>query len=328
MKVLYAIQGTGNGHLARATEIIPLLQQMTETDILVSGIQGDLKLPFEVKYRFYGMSFIFGQNGGVDIGKTIRKANLFKFINDVFKLPVHKYDLVISDFEPVSAWTCKLKNKKCIGLSHQNAVLHLKAPKPVKSDITGKFILKNYAPVSIKYGFHFNQLDNFNFTPVIRSDIRNATISINNHYTAYLPSFSNEEIEKILSTIPNINWEVFSKHNPVTYRKGNILFQPVSLEKFQQSFTSCTGVLCNAGFETPAEAIYMGKKLCVIPMKNQYEQDCNAAFLASLGVPVIDDFTVSGDRIKSWVENATPINVEYPDNTKEILEKVINQSKT
>jgi UDP:flavonoid glycosyltransferase YjiC (YdhE family) len=49
MKILYAVQGTGNGHLSRAMDIVPLLRKKAEVDVLVSGIQGDLKLPFEVK---------------------------------------------------------------------------------------------------------------------------------------------------------------------------------------------------------------------------------------------------------------------------------------
>jgi hypothetical protein len=35
-------------------------------------------------------------------------------------------------------------------------------------------------------------------------------------------------------------------------------------------------------FETPAEALFLGKKLLVIPMTGQYEQECNAAALAAL----------------------------------------------
>jgi len=36
MKVLYAIQGTGNGHLSRAEDIVPYLQKRCDVDILVS----------------------------------------------------------------------------------------------------------------------------------------------------------------------------------------------------------------------------------------------------------------------------------------------------
>ena len=78
MKILYAVQGTGNGHLSRAMEIIPVLQKKCDLDILVSGIQADLKLPQEVKYRMKGMSFIFGTKGGVDIIETTKKARLLQ----------------------------------------------------------------------------------------------------------------------------------------------------------------------------------------------------------------------------------------------------------
>ena len=59
MKILYAVQGTGNGHLCRAIDIIPHLREFGEVDVLVSGIQADIELPFEVKYRYHGLSFIF-----------------------------------------------------------------------------------------------------------------------------------------------------------------------------------------------------------------------------------------------------------------------------
>jgi predicted glycosyltransferase len=39
MKVLYAIQGTGNGHLSRAEDIVPQLRKRCQVDILVSGTQ-------------------------------------------------------------------------------------------------------------------------------------------------------------------------------------------------------------------------------------------------------------------------------------------------
>ena len=323
MKILYAIQGTGNGHLARATEIIPLLNKLGETDILVSGIQGDIRLPFPVKFQMYGFSFIFGKKGGVAVWKTICKARIFRLINDIRKIPVHHYDLVINDFEPVSAWACKLRKKPCIGLSHQNAVLHPHAPRPIKKDVLGELILKHYAPATISYGFHFKQLDEQNFTPVIRSSIRKAAVCNKGHYTVYLPAFSDSEIEKILSPHKSVQWEVFSKHCTKSYTKGSIQFNPVSLEGFNQSFVSCAGILCTAGFETPAEALFMGKKLCVIPMKNQYEQACNASMLAEMGVPVITKTSACHPILSNWLQSGQAIKISYPDNTQSILKQVI-----
>lgn len=321
MKILYAIQGTGNGHLARATEIVPLLGSLGETDVLISGSQSELQLPFEIKYRYYGLSFIFGKNGGVNKAQTLKKLRPVKFLTDLYRCPVENYDVVISDFEPVSAWACRLKGKKCIGLSHQNAVLHPNAPKPAKKNRLGKWILQNYAPAQQKYGFHFKRLDGLNFTPVIRPAIRNARPIKKGHYTVYLPAFSNKKIQKLLSFFPNTQWEVFSKHSKESYQSNNILFRPVSLDVFTKSFIQCNGILCTAGFETPAEALFMGKKLCVIPMKNQYEQQCNAAFLEQMGVTVLQNLAEAQLTLGIWLNTMQIIHVDYPDETREILKE-------
>jgi hypothetical protein len=50
MKVLYAIQGTGNGHVSRAREVIPVLKQLADVDVFLSGRNSNLNLPFDVDY--------------------------------------------------------------------------------------------------------------------------------------------------------------------------------------------------------------------------------------------------------------------------------------
>ena len=73
MKILYAIQGTGNGHLARAEDVVPALKQHGDVDLFVSGAQADIKLPFPIQYKSKGLSFYFGKKGGVDLYKTLKK---------------------------------------------------------------------------------------------------------------------------------------------------------------------------------------------------------------------------------------------------------------
>lgn len=327
MKILYAIQGTGNGHLSRAREIIPILQKKGAVDILISGTQADVNLPFAVKYRFHGLCFIFGKKGGVDVMATYKKSNLKRLFNEIKSLPVENYDIVISDFEPVSAWACRRKHKHCVGLSHQAAVGSKDAPKPGKKDLVGKSILLNYAPVSKSYGFHFSSYNDEIFTPVIRGEIRNLPVKTNPHYTVYLPAYSDKRIIKVLSEIKNIVWQVFSKHNKQTYREGNIFFRPIENDAFIESLVNCTGILCGAGFETPAEALFLKKKLLVIPMKGQYEQQCNAAALADMGVPVLKSLKEKHlDKIKSWTKNTQSVPVLYPDITEKIIDLVFREN--
>ena len=108
------------------------------------------------------------------------------------------------------------------------------------------------------------------------------------------------------------------------YQSGSIQFSPVSLEGFHRSFISCNGVLCTAGFETPAEAIFMGKKLCVVPMKNQYEQACNAAFLVEMGIPAITNQHEIVEGVKKWLKDDFLIQIAYPDQTRDIVFSLTN----
>lgn len=324
MKILYAIQGTGNGHLSRARDIIPILQKKGDVDILISGTQADVTLPYKIKYRFKGLSFVFGKKGGIDLLATYKKSSLKILFKEIKSLPVHEYDIVINDFEPVSAWACKLTRKICIGLSHQAAVRNKKSPKPKKKDIVGSVVLDRYAPVDFEYGFHFEEYDKQIYTPVIRNEIRNIQPINNKHYTVYLPAYSDEKIIRVLSAIPSIQWQVFSKHSTKKYTKENVSVAPISNSEFINSFISCEGVLCGAGFETPAEALYLNKKLMVIPMKGQYEQQCNAAALYKLGVPVIKALKMKFlPSIEAWVLSKNTVQVNYPDITESIIDRII-----
>jgi uncharacterized protein (TIGR00661 family) len=117
MRILYAIQGTGNGHISRARAIVPLLQQYGNLDLLISGTQADVSLIENVKYELHGFSFIFGRKGGVNHYETWRSMNLPRFVRDMNKLPLEDYNLIINDFEPVTAWACKRKGLESVGLS-------------------------------------------------------------------------------------------------------------------------------------------------------------------------------------------------------------------
>ncbi len=329
MKTLYAIQGTGNGHISRARDIIPILKKNHDVDILISGMQADVDLPYDIKYRYSGLGFIFGKNGGVDLLETFKRNSINVLFLEISSLPVQIYDLVINDFEPVSAWACYQKNKKCISLSHQAAVLNKNAPQAKKVDPIGKAILKKYAPVDSAYGFHFQSYAENIFTPVIRSQVREHIVSDCGHYTVYLPAYDDKRIIKVLKECKDIRWQVFSKHNKKVIRDKNIIIQPITNQAFISSMASAKGVLCGAGFETPAEALFMKKKLMVIPMKGQYEQQCNAAALKEMGVPVIKSLKRKHlTRIKEWLDSDERVEVNYPDITEEVINKILMQLET
>ena len=328
MKILYALQATGNGHISRANEILPILETLADVDVLLSGTQADVGLNHHIKFRRKGLSFVFGKKGGIDLVNTFRQMKTKRFLQEMRSIPVDNYDLVINDFEPLSAWACKNRQVPCIAMSHQFAVIGKQAPVPKKYDPIAWLLLRYYAPCTMGIGFHFNEYDAATFTPVIRSEIRNAYLRNLGHYTVYLPAYSDKKIIKVLSKHKGTSWQIFSKHAKKTYSEGNCWIRPINNHEFISSCSSSEGVLCGAGFETPAEALHMKKKLLVIPMKNQYEQHCNAAALRQMGVPVIKKLSEKQyDKIASWLAGDEIIRVNYPDKTLQAIRSILSTSR-
>ncbi|WP_375437180.1 glycosyltransferase family protein [uncultured Hymenobacter sp.] len=330
-RILYAIQGTGNGHLSRALDVVPLLQaRASQVDLLVSGPPADVQLPFKVRYRCHGMGFIFGKKGGINFVKTFWQLNSVAFLREMRMLPVEKYDLVISDFEPVSAWACRLREVPCVALSHQSAVLSAAAPRPKDDDLVGRAVLRHYAPTTQQFGFHFERYESHIYTPVIRQQVRQLTPQNDGHYTVYLPAYDEETLVKRLRYLSrDVRWEVFSKHSQQESEHGKVRIRPVSGAAFTSSLARSAGVLCGAGFETPAEALYLGKKLLVVPMRNQYEQSCNAAALAAMGVPVVKNLKdKSLDAVDQWLQQGLMVPVAYPDETGMVLDRLLAEVST
>ena len=325
MKILYAIQGTGNGHISRAREIVPLLKEYGELDLLVSGTEAEVALSQPLKYRLHGFSFVFGTRGGVDKWATFKLMNLRRLWRDMHQLPLAQYDLIINDFEPVSAWACRLQKIPSVSLSHQCSFVSDKTPRPAKWNYA-EWLFKYYSPTVHHIGFHFEKYDDFIHTPVIRSDIRNLEPTNEGHYTVYLPAYDDKTLAKYLSQIKEVKWQIFSKRQKTPYQSENIQIFPVNNEAFNKSMASCEGLLTGGGFEGPAEALYLKKKVLMIPMSGQYEQQCNALAASKMGVPIIsaidDDFI--GNLCK-WITDDKRVDVNFPDETAQIIDDMIKQ---
>lgn len=116
------------------------------------------------------------------------------------------------------------------------------------------------------------------------------------------------------------------KHSPRPAQHGNVRVWPVSGAAFLDSLACARGVLCGAGFETPAEALYLGKQLLVIPMKQQYKQQCNAAALAALGVPVVRGLQRKHlGQVADWLRHGAAVPVHYPDRTGAVLDQLLSE---
>lgn len=328
MRILYAVQATGNGHLSRAIHLGPALADIADVDYLISGRQGDLDIGLPIKHRYTGASFFFGKTGGIDWRKTWAKARPVQLIKDAMQVPLENYDLIVNDYEPVTAWALRWQPEKIISVSHQAAVLAPGAPRPTKTSRVMEGIIKTYAPVKNYLGLHFQAYAPGVTTPIIRHDIRELLTDRRDFVTVYLPAYGLEQLAAVFSQISDIRWRVYVKGLESPKTMGNIDAFPVGHNSWHRSFAEAEAVILGGGFESPSEALHLGKKLMVIPMQGQYEQQCNAAALRQLGVSVLDHLDQSEvPHITAWLKHGSAIHIPFPDHTDFLVQHIMDFAK-
>ena len=107
MRILYGVQGTGQGHISRARAMARSLSQWNvDVTWLFSGRPRERLFdmaPFGDFLHRPGLSFTT-RAGRIDRLATLRDNKLTAFRRNVAELDLQGFDLVVTDFEPVTAW--------------------------------------------------------------------------------------------------------------------------------------------------------------------------------------------------------------------------------
>ena len=325
MKILYAIQTTGNGHLARAQNIIPRIKEVAELEIITSGPDNDFLLDEKPIKHFTGVTFFYTNNGSVNWLKTIFLNNYFKFFKEVLSCPVKKYDLVINDFEPVSAWSARFNNVKCFELTNQYSMSLSSVPKPKSYNKLILWAIKYIIPSKLGYGYHYKKYTDRIFFPIIRNKIRNLRLTKSDEIVVYLPTYSPSNLIKIINKLTvKKRWTIFSLDAKKKEKISGVNVEPLSEDIFLEKFASCYGIVCAGGFATTSEAIFLGKPMIVVPVEGQIEQQFNAAALKQEGVTVIDKFSDKNiNIISNWISSPKVLEIKYEDESKKIVETIL-----
>jgi uncharacterized protein (TIGR00661 family) len=316
MKIFYAIQATGNGHISRAITLLPHLEKWGKVDCFLSGNNSHLAANLPVRYRSKGISLYYNNTGGLDYSKIAFQRNPVNLYKEVASLPVENYDMVINDYECLTSLACRLKKVPSIHFGHQASFQYAETPRPAFKSWHGELILKRYIQASDHIGLHFENYHPSVFGAIIKKEMLDAEPTNQGHVTVYLPALHDRFLASILRIIPQQQFEVFSKNTKEVTKEKNILFKPIDQQSFNKSLITCNGVICGAGFETPAEAMHLGKKILAMPIWGQYEQYCNAAALNQMGVTTIDPYKqITTSMIENWLESG---NVVYNDYSRSV----------
>ena len=316
MKIFYGIQGTGNGHVARARIMAKELAKAgIEVTYLLTGRDANKYFDMDVfgDYQIRkGLTFNTSK-GRVNYLKTAYQANLSALLKDIKSLDLSHYDLVITDFEPVCAWAAKKQKKRIIGIGNQYAY-NYKIPRE-GSDPIADIIMKKFAPVDIAIGLHWHHFGQPILPPILDLQARPKHI-VKNKIVVYLPFEEIDDVVNLLSPFENYNFHISTPHN-VSTKFEHITFTSMSCNNFQKDLRECAGVISNAGFALTSEALQLGKKILIKPLHAQVEQTSNAAALRQLGYArVMSELDIH--IVEHWLHDNRAVQISYP-NTAQIL---------
>lgn len=320
MKIFYAVQATGNGHISRAMELLPYLREKGEVDIFLSGSNSTLSLDAPVKYRSQGLSLYYKCDGGLDYWRMTRAYSPLRIRKEVSELPVEEYDIVLNDFDYITSAACAKKGVPSVNFGHQASFVSENTPRPANRNKIGEWILRNYAKAERNAGLHFDRYDDFIFTPVIKQSILEAQPTDGSYVTVYLPAYCEPQLRNLFNKLPDFKFDIFSRETDQVRTEGHITFKPVNKPLFNESLIHCTGIITGGGFETPAEALHLGKKVLSIPIRGQYEQLCNAAALEKLGIITLQRLDeLFPEEFYNWIYCKKALKKDYSRSIPDLL---------
>lgn len=312
MRILVGIQGTGNGHLSRCHALAEVLNHdsRVHVDYLVSGRAPEKLFDMETFGNFSwraGLSFQVRQ-GKVSIIDTLSRNPWLQFWEDVRNLDLSHYDLVVTDFEPVTAWAARRQGVRCIGMGRQYAFF--KSLSDLQVNPLNRAMLKQFAPCDTVLGMHWQNSGEHVIPPLIHG-AQHAQIASGQEILVYLPFEPIEQVTQLFKNFPEYQFKVYHPDAEPSV-KGNVeCFRP-SRTTFPEHFARATGVISNAGFETSSEALARGKKLLVKPLHGQFEQLANARCLVEnqLAQSMVE---LSPAAIEDWLDEGRSTRIDWPD---------------
>lgn len=322
LRILYGVQTTGHGHLVRST---PLIQGLRErghaVDVLLSGPPPAahwLERLGPSRQSRPGLTFATRQ-GQIAYLATVREARPLGFIRDTLGLDTRPFDLVVSDYEPITAWAARRQGVAAIGIGHLYAFAHGQVPRARGNPLTHA-VLDWFAPVARPVGVHWAPFGAPLLPPCVAPEAR----ALDRHdveddlYVVYPGFESLPDMVALLRRFPAARFRLYGRV-AAPAREGNVEVRPVSRPAFLADLARCRGVLANAGFTLTSECLHLGISLLVKAVGGQLEQESNALALDQLGLAATTR-QLTPRAVGGWLERPAPPAQRYPDVTQALLD--------
>ena len=347
-RIIYAVAGEGFGHSSRSHLIGQRLIDSGH-DVMFVGSQKSLlylKQYFGPRVReVFGLSFAF-EGRRIDKSETLKK-NLLKLpeanrLNDeLFKEHFEPFgpELVISDFEPFSAWWAWRKKVPFISIDHEHMLTLCRLEHQKRnwfSRLTaevvtechyigaGAYIIINFfeAPLRIDSAVLAS--------PIVRAIVCELNPRVGDHILLYSTTGTGREnLQELLGKFGDRKFLIYGFDEDDEYK--NCIFKKRSTEGFLADLADARGVIASAGFSLLSECMCLKKKMLLLPLAGQYEQIINAHYIQKLGLGLqskkLDEAVLA--RFLEELDKPIPDDdrIIWPDNNKffRILQGIFNK---
>jgi len=317
MRILYGVQTTGHGHLVRSTPIIRQLRELGHAvDVVLSGPPPDplwlarIGAPLATR-----PGFTFAADGGrIRYFRTVLRARPIRFIADVFHDPRPEPDLVVTDYEPITAWLARRRGLRSVGIGHQYAFAWPQVPR-ARGNLVTRSVMDLFAPVSVPAGVHWGTFGAPVLPPTVDPEIRAIERGPvdTDLVVVYLGFEPLDRLVPLLEQFPKYRFHVYARV-AAEFSVRNLTICPISRPRFVADLARCAGVIANAGFTLTSECLHLGITVLVKPIDGQLEQESNALALERLSLGTVTR-SLSRQDVHAWLDTPAPSPQRYPDVT-------------
>jgi len=323
LRVAFTVQGEGRGHLSQALALKELLEEASHEIVgLLVGRSETRALPAYFAERMGLEPFFFPSpttlpgrdRQGVSIWRTtthnVRRMPAFLAARAAIRSRVRELepDLVVNFYDALAGMALRgvvgpRGRLPLVSVGHQYLLGHPEAPRPPVRPLqllTFRLLNRLSAPPGVpRLALSFSRMadgpgrNTRVVPPLLRRRILEASPEEGDHLLVYvLNDGYGDVIDQWHARHPEVRidafWDRKGAPEQDTVRPG-LTFHRLSDIRFLERMRTCRGFVGTAGFESVAEALWLGKPVMVVPTGNQVEQAWNAREAEAAGAGMASD---------------------------------------
>jgi uncharacterized protein (TIGR00661 family) len=311
MRILYGVVGEGMGHATRSKVVCEyLVSRGHDVKIVVSGrAHSFLAKSFPDVVEIRGLTIRYVDNAMDRDGTLARNilatpSMMYENAIAYFDKVVHfAPDVVFSDFDSFAYFFAKRHGVPIVSVDNQHIIARCKHADYIKSGIGFDYQMTRAFVRAKLPGCDHYIVTSF-FFPEVRKKFRDTTTLVppllrapilaakkrarlGDHVLVYQTSTSDRSLVPTLNRIEGERFIVYGlRKNAV---EGNCILKEFSEDGFVDDLASARAVVSNGGFSLMCEAVFLGKPIYSVPVRNQIEQVLNGRYAEEMGYGLCAD---------------------------------------